>query len=963
MALTSSSGDGIRCTSAAKESAGAASTLGSQVGANANQVIVPDAIGSNNEGNLESTPSYVGRMIAIRPWEMKLVRATVNAGGSGYAVNDVLTLSGGTAGPGGAPQVTVTAVSSGAVTEVSITREASFAIRRGAMTGQPSPPNDSVSVTGGAGTGATFDCIFAPHFELRFITADSSNTLTVHEDWDTAPVSGDNWAVSYILEDYATQTGLTLRSQSGVFEATRRIKVGPSTDGTRHGWLAINDGKAMELDNVADSFEMANGGVFTVGYEQGGVSVNGGYISTSGTNGTGLGVHDNYGAMFFLHDLQIRSPREFINVEDSGTLTVSEAKFRREVLAIIKNAKIFDLGPGTQGSAAKWRDVVTQSNDNTTVYEIELLLDNGNSGDHANRINGMVVIGLNDSDVANFGGFRSDRSTHTASVIFEHLRNITFIDSEQFVTCDQNETFRFVNPVWDPDLTDQRSFEFSSTTGTSIEELMSLIVRPVTGAGEGLADVHGYIYEGTLNDNLPTENTNQSDSAAYDPIADLRFEDEVAENDIVYVTDVLNNVYTPNGTTSVNEAARGGFAWRGYIYGRLPATVPFTANLSGGLDIQVALLNDPAITEATQSTALTNPTTNPTVERHAAGETDTRPMKALNYDAGTGSAPQIGETLTQGSATGVVVDFYGTGTEGTVLVDTWNGTEFTDNQTITGGTSTFSATTDTAGFYEEYTWEVNAQGENMTVVYDYLAARMAEVPLVAPFDDVIIWGGTDSDANQLVYLGADGYFTNRNVSKTEGVWIHNIGTGTLDFFTSDGGTVFNVPQTVTVKLTVVAESDLSVIENARALMEADAGGDLPSDDVVTITRSGSTATVTHTAHGLESGAQVVIRDADQSEYTGIKTITNVTTNTYDFTVSGSPTTPATGTILATAVILNGTTNASGIIQDTQFNYTNDQPYRGRIRKSSGSPNYRTANIVGTINSGGADQTVQLVLDE
>lgn len=74
--------------------------------------------------------------------------AVVNAGGSGYAVNDVLTVSGGTSTI--AVELVVTGVSSGAVTTVRISQS-------GAYTSIPTNP---VSVTGGGGTGATFDLTF-----------------------------------------------------------------------------------------------------------------------------------------------------------------------------------------------------------------------------------------------------------------------------------------------------------------------------------------------------------------------------------------------------------------------------------------------------------------------------------------------------------------------------------------------------------------------------------------------------------------------------------------------------------------------------------------------------------------------------------------------------------------------------------------------------------------------------------
>lgn len=69
-------------------------------------------------------------------------------------------------------------------------------------------------------------------------------------------------------------------------------------------------------------------------------------------------------------------------------------------------------------------------------------------------------------------------------------------------------------------------------------------------------------------------------------------------------------------------------------------------------------------------------------------------------------------------------------------------------------------------------------------------------------------------------------------------------------------------------------------------------------DVTSITRSTATATVTAPAHGYTTGNKVNIRGAAQTEYNGDFTITVVDANTFTYTVSGSPATPATGTIKA-----------------------------------------------------------------
>ena len=66
----------------------------------------------------------------------------------------------------------------------------------------------------------------------------------------------------------------------------------------------------------------------------------------------------------------------------------------------------------------------------------------------------------------------------------------------------------------------------------------------------------------------------------------------------------------------------------------------------------------------------------------------------------------------------------------------------------------------------------------------------------------------------------------------------------------------------------------------------------------TITRVSTTATVTCASHGFATGDQIKIEGATQAEYNGVHEITKLTDNTFTFTVSGTPATPATGTITA-----------------------------------------------------------------
>ena len=70
-------------------------------------------------------------------------------------------------------------------------------------------------------------------------------------------------------------------------------------------------------------------------------------------------------------------------------------------------------------------------------------------------------------------------------------------------------------------------------------------------------------------------------------------------------------------------------------------------------------------------------------------------------------------------------------------------------------------------------------------------------------------------------------------------------------------------------------------------------------NVTTITRSGTTATVTTASeHSMASGQSVTIAGATPTNYNGTFTVTVISATQFTYTVSGTPVTPATGTITA-----------------------------------------------------------------
>jgi len=100
-----------------------------------------------------SAPTTAGGVQATATVSMGAAAATIGSGGTGYAVNDVLTLVGGTLATGFATGATftVTSVSGGVVTAVSATNFNQYITL----------PTNPVSTTGGTGSGCTLNVLYA----------------------------------------------------------------------------------------------------------------------------------------------------------------------------------------------------------------------------------------------------------------------------------------------------------------------------------------------------------------------------------------------------------------------------------------------------------------------------------------------------------------------------------------------------------------------------------------------------------------------------------------------------------------------------------------------------------------------------------------------------------------------------------------------------------------------------------
>lgn len=129
--------------------------------------------------------------------------------------------------------------------------------------------------------------------------------------------------------------------------------------------------------------------------------------------------------------------------------------------------------------------------------------------------------------------------------------------------------------------------------------------------------------------------------------------------------------------------------------------------------------------------------------------------------------------------------------------------------------------------------------------------------------------------------------------------------------TENGGAVFVKNSVIAYKLTSSTCTEITDIDYPSRHTYA----------VTSITRSGSTATVTTTAtNSLVTGDSVTHAGAGQAEYNVTATITvTVAGSAYTYTVSGTPATPATGTITA----VGGKTTVPGVVYLNGYVFVQD----------------------------------------
>lgn len=150
---------------------------------------------------------------------------------------------------------------------------------------------------------------------------------------------------------------------------------------------------------------------------------------------------------------------------------------------------------------------------------------------------------------------------------------------------------------------------------------------------------------------------------------------------------------------------------------------------------------------------------------------------------------------------------------------------------------------------------------------------------------------------------------------------HGFSTGNLVTIANvkdSSGNVITAYNATSVALTKISNKSFTYTISATtpstpATGSAYADGSTVAKTITSLTRSGTTATATVAAHGFINGQTVSIGGTPgtgEFAYIGSYVISNKTTNTFDYTVTLSPTSPATGTITAN---VGGTSDRTSLI--------------------------------------------------
>jgi hypothetical protein len=755
MAITNSAGDGVRITSYALSTTSLPSQ--SQNTGN-NQITFEDNVdvstGNQTTGGNLSDSLYTSRLIIKNvglPTE-EIRRAASETAGTGTTIIVTLETDWNTA-----PDTTVTSVTANttnATDEIEITSTTLSAL--GLVVG------DLLTIS--SATGSVVNGTYE-------ITAVNSTTDTITFGNDAGSVTADGTGiifsvqksftadVFYNVDDIDNAVGQTvnLNSKSGAYEVSRKLSIG-TTVGDAAG-LQLTDSEYLECsdEGTGISLQVYNNAFLLVGFEIQGSSQSGAIITAtnnvSGEGGENWAQVDS-GGRWEIYDSVIWSQRVSLPIDfQNGTPGAQ---------GVIKNTKIIS---GT---------------DDLFLYQV--LLDNVNI---SGRDGTNEFVRLYSSTTAtnitltNTSGTTNGNNTGSESIT---VRDINFVSNANFITLENDKDWFIINPTWT--VTTQADLNFGSTTGSSVSDQRSVDVIVSKTDSTLIPDANVIIYEGTQLDDLVLETFTDANGEA-SGVFNYRFFDK-------------------SGTATATTTTYGNHAFRVDAWGYLPfvAAQTSTSKIDGTTTLNVDNNLTDAQTQAGAITAGSGITWNE----------QTNPGSLITFTSATGTL-SVGDTVTVGSATGVVVEFVdgtGTSSDPVVFLKDRNATAIATGTTATS--TSWGATTSTAAsdFYE-FSVFVDGNSTSYQTIYDYLAALTSQTTLSADGELIHEWGNRNQ--GRAFYYDGNNFSTER--SGTDGVIIVNSTKGgTLEYFTSDNGDQYIPPASYTISFTGIKDGTEVRIHNS-----------------------------------------------------------------------------------------------------------------------------------------------------
>ena len=641
--------------------------------------------------------------------------------------------------------------------------------------------------------------------EIRQVTAvdGAGTTATVNAPWDTNPAAGDAVDVFYTLEDLELQTGVNLASKTGAYEFSREIVIEAGTTTATNPTL----GAGLQVTNIeylesADkgsndqSIQIRDNGFMLVGFDSGAGSQSGAVVTSANirqnTTGTDdfepmigvIGSTASLSGRLEVYDSIFWSQRDPVNFE-----VLDNNK------AVVKDSRII----GTTGTMALTGD---------SSFVRTSIAGRGNSGEKI-RVSESTVF--DEVVITNTNGIDSINENVGVAETFT-LSGVTFISNldDIDISVSSSKTFIMVDPVWN--ITQASDINWDGTpTNAQVDDRRS--IKGITQSPDGTAIASAAIifYYETDQPAAGTENLVESSSDANG----------------LFVSNWPYKVYSYNGSSVLTTTTSSLGAFRADIYGRVPfaSAQTITEKFSGTINLPT----DTNINAVNASTALTNGS-GVSVDR----PTDGFGYALVEYENGTGTLTEVATNSAGGAGTIVLktgsVPTDGDATAGKVLIDRSNATAFSG----TISTSQWSATV-----VSEIKFNVVVDGNNKSLsqIYDYLAARSAEIPLAADGETINKWGNRNQA--RMLKVSAGEYFT--EVSGAEGVFIHDYSTGTvsqsLGFMSDNGVDAYTPPASATLKLTGIKDgTEVRVWDSIDNTLVA--GAELVSGGVGTDTTAG-----------------------------------------------------------------------------------------------------------------------------